>query len=286
MNSKKALGGLGFVIAMAVIGCGGGGGGTGGTGLTAGTTATTATTSGDTSGGGSKIPTAQTKSRVDSNLSAYLLSVVGSSFTAFGPKTHAVGAFYDVALGLWGTVQISPSGLLESLYVDQGKTTPAGSLKYTVNEVAFVFTGPIEVNAGRYAGLTGNYFEAIQSDGFNGSINYGMPDGSTVVTSFAVQNDDFGHIFGTATAGVALAGDYTQNQQVTYNTDGSSKVTTLDGNMYRSTFNFAADLSGTGQITGSDPGLPATVTWNGSGNGTVKFADNSTLVFTGWHLEI
>jgi len=267
------------MTALVVLGCGGSGGGPVTTSTTSGDT------SGDTSGGGSKVPTAKTKSDVQQNIAAYQQSAVNDSFVGYGAKLQSPGGnFFDVPLGLYATIKVSPSGTHENLYTDAARTVSAGSLSYTINEVAFTYSGPIVVSGGPYSGLNGVYFAAIQTDGYNGSINYTTASGATVVSSFNVKYDDFGGITGTSAIGLALPGDYTQNQQVTHNADKTNIITSLDSNSCRTSIGIAVNDSGTGQITGSDPGLPATINWNSEGTGQVKFADGSVLAITNWVL--
>lgn len=275
-NLRKSLFAMAGMTALVVLGCGG----SGGAPITTG-----GDNGGDNGGGGSNVPTAKTKADVQKNITAYEQSAVNDSFVGYGSKLQSPGGnFYDVPLGLYATIKVSPSGTNEKLFTDAERTIPAGSLQYTINEVAFTYSGPITVTGGKYSGLNGVYFEAIQSDGYNGSINYTTALGGTIVSSFAVKYDDFGAITGTSTIGVALAGDYTQNQQVTYNADKTSNITSLDSNSCRTTIGIGTNDSGTGQITGADPGLPATINWNSDGTGQVKFADGSVLAITNWVL--
>lgn len=274
---RRSLVAVAGLAALVAFGCGGGRAGS-----------TNGSTNGNTNGGttsGDKTPTAKTKADVGQNVKALGDSVVSSSLFGFGSKITAPdGEFYDPRLGLYALVHISPSGISEHLFTDSARTNAAGSMIYTINEAAGTFTGPIDVQAGKYAGLSGVYFEAVQPDGFNGNINYSTADGTTVVVTYAVTRDEFGRISGAGTAGVAFS-DYTQNQQVTYNIGESYSLTTLDSLQCRMTLNVNSDGSGSGRITGSDPGLPAVLDWNADGSGTIVYANNSTQSFTHWTLQ-
>jgi len=45
---------------------------------------------------------------------------------------------------------------------------------------------------------------------------------------------------------------------------------------------YRADRSGTGTVTGDDILLPATITWDADGNGSITFADQVKVSFTGF----
>lgn len=272
-RSIVVVAGLGTLIAF---GCGGGGASSNGN--------TNGNTDGGTTGG-DKTPTAKTKSDVAQNLAAYGDGAVSSSFFAFGSKLTAPGGqFYDARLALFGSMRVSPSGISELLFTDAARLNAAGSLNYSINEAARTVSGPINVTSGPYAGANGTFFEAVQTDGYNGNVNYSTADGATIVDQFAITRDELGRVSGTGNVGVAL-GDYTQNQQVTYNIGESSSFTTLDSLECRMTLAVGSDGSGTGRITGSDPGLPANLSWNASGSGTVTYANNSSQTFTHWSLQ-
>jgi len=249
--------------AFVLVGCGGGGGG----------------------GSAGSAPNAKTASDVSSHVLGYGQSIISTSFAAYGPKFQSHGvAFFDNALGLWVTLRLGGSKLEEFFWQDQGETTSAGSLTYDTVDVTQSQSGTMSVTLGRCAGLTGTFNQTLQTGGYNGNINYSIPNVSTVVSTFTLASDGKGNISGTATNAVALQSGYTQNEQVVTNLNGSMKMTTTDSNSCSSVFFFAADLSGSGKITGSDPGLPATVAWNQVGTGTVKYANGSTVGFTGWKL--
>jgi len=251
------------MVMVALIGCGGGGG--------------------NASGG--SAPTSKTLSDVASHLFGYGQSIVSTSFSVHGPKMQSHGvAFFDSALGLWATVRLGSSDFYEALYEDESTTVPAGDLNYATVDITQSQSGSISVTLGRCAGLTGTFNQALQPNGYNGNINYSIPNVSSVVSTFTLNLSGSGVLTGTSTNAVALQSGYTQNEKIVNNADGSLTVTTSDGNSCQSVFNFAADLSGTGKITGSDPGLPAVVSWNSTGVGSVTYADGTAGSFSAWQL--
>jgi hypothetical protein len=267
----KFLGTL--VLAAIGVGCGGGGGGS----------------SSSTGGTGTTQLNPTTKKDVGNLIAGYSQGLAGTSFRSYGPKLFTnSAAFYDSILGLYATAQLSPEGLLEKLFTTQQMTTSAGTLKYTLVEANFTTGGTISVTAGKYSGLTGTYNQTTEFDpdgtiGYEGTISYSQPNVSTGVSNvFTVTLGTSGASSGTATVAVALASGYTQTEKFTYNLDGTMVITTTDPSGLKSSFNFAADFSGKGTITGNDAGLPASVTWDANGTGTIKFANGLTEPVTDW----
>ncbi len=58
---------------------------------------------------------------------------------------------------------------------------------------------------------------------------------------------------------------------------GGSRVESSDGD--KAEYQFSANGSGHGTISGKDPGMPVTVSWDGSGNVLVRYADGTTESF-------
>src|SRR4051812_41625327 len=107
---KHTLVSVAFLAALIAFGCGGGGGNG---------SLSTGTDTGNATGGTTgvdKIPTAKTKADVSQNIAGYGEASVSPSFFGFGDKMRAVGGmFFDNPLGLYATVRISPSGIVENL---------------------------------------------------------------------------------------------------------------------------------------------------------------------------
>lgn len=259
MTVRRALGLSIFVL---VLGCGGGG------------------------GSKSSSPTAKTKSDVGSHLFAYGQSIVSTSFAAYGPKFQNHGLpYYDIPLGLWAQIRLGSSNFQENLFVDQGETTPAGNLFYQTHDATMSQNGTITISAGRFNGLTGTLNQTLTGGGYNGTISYTMPNVATVACQFALVSDGNGGAFGTGTNAIALQSGYTQNEKIQYKDGGTLVMTTTDSLGCSSAFNFTPNTSGSGRITGSDPGLPASLKWDTSGSGTITYADGSTGTFTSYQLS-
>ena len=262
-----------FVVLGATIlvqGCGGGGGG--------GSSTTTTSTG--------IHPSAKTTSDVSSLLSGYGLTIVCNSFTGYGPRLQTHGSeLFDSNLGLWYKIIIAPDGTFEKMFQDQAETIPAGSLSYTVNDAAQTMGGDFSVTGGLYAGLTGTYLQSVQSAGSNGSISFAIPNIGTTDSQFEISIDSTGAISGASTVGVALQSGYLQTEVVNFFANGFSSSSTTDSNGIKSAFNFTNTFSGSGTITGSDPGLPATLSWGVGGNGVLTYKDGSNVNIINWQLN-
>ena len=68
----------------------------------------------------------------------------------------------------------------------------------------------------------------------------------------------------------------------TFAADGTSRVTYDSQSEFQYTLEYRADRSGTGTVTGDDILLPATITWDADGNGSITFADQVKVSFTGF----
>ena len=252
---------------ISLAGCGGGG--------TSGSSGTIA----------DKVPSAKTKADVASHLAAYSQGVVSYSFLSYGPKMKTLGTvFFDNGLGLYAKIRLGASVLFEGLYQDQELSLPAGNLNYNTFDVTHSQSGDITVTQGLYAGLTGTYTSARQTSGQSGNINFNMPGVADTVCQFVVQFDSNGNMYGTATTAVAMQTGSSQTEQVTYNADGTTLIAGSDANKCKSSLKFTKTLSGGGTISGTDPGLPAKLTWNSAGSGQITYADGSTAAFTNWKL--
>ena len=201
----------------------------------------------------------------------------------FGPKVKTHGLpYFDSVLNLWVVVRLAPSGMFETMYVDRDRTQPAGNLTYLTDESNFTLSGSLAVTAGPFAGISGTYNQTVVASGTSGNMSYSLPAGATTSLQFSYKNDAAGAIYGTATVGIAFPDGYAQSQSVTLSPSGALTVRASDSNNLKSTFHFRSGYSGTGLISGSEPGLPARVTWDANGVGLFKFADGSTSPISGW----
>lgn len=273
---KVALPALLIISGHFGAGCGGGGGGS---------TTSTATATTSTGGTLTNVPSTKTKADVAENFTAYGEAEACPSFIPAGKVTATGGHYFDVALGLYGTLVEAPSQIRDLLFVDSGRTQLGGEFEYNVNEIAKTSSGSISITSGRFSGLTGTFFQALQTNGFEGSLTLTFENGALIDNQFVEVANSSNQETGSATIGISLPGGYSQTELATYNPDGSMTLTSTDGASCRGSLSFAADLSGTATITGTDPGLPATATWNSQGTGQVRFADGSLYNLSTWQLQ-
>jgi len=235
-------------------------------------------------------PTSTTRNHVAQHLSAYGQELAGMTFTPFGPAAQAPaarissGPYYSSTLGLWVQLSVSATTFTETFYQDKAETEPAGNATYTLDIETKTLSGKISITKGPYAGLTGAYSQTLTSNGTDGNYSFTLPSGATVTCNFQVTIGSNGAPSGTSTQTVTLTNGYSIKSTVIYNSNRSFKITATDSNGYQGALNFASDLSGTGTISGPDPGLPATIVWNSVGTGQVTFANGLVVPFTNWQL--
>lgn len=209
--------------------------------------------------------------------------LAGMNFTTFGPEVRVgSGPYYSSTLGLWVSLSVSGTTFTETFYQDQAKTVPAGSATYTLNLETQTLSGGVTITKGPYAGLQGTYSQTVTSDGASGNYSFTLPSGTTVVSQFQVTLGNGSVPSGTSTDSITYANGYSVHATITYNSDKTFRVVASDSNGFQGSFNFAADLSGTGTIDGPLPGLPASVAWNSAGTGQVTFSNGLVVSFTGW----
>jgi len=262
------------VIATTILGAGCGGAGSSDTGSGTGTNP-----------GGGSAPTSTTQANLAKHLGVYSQALAAINLTTFAPGNHHPGGpYYSSPLGLWYSVSISSSTFTETFFQDQAETEPAGSATYTLDIATKTLSGTVSITQGPYAGLSGTYSQTVTKNGTAGNYNVNLPNGTIVSCQFTVSLNASGVPSGTATQSVTFPDGYSLSSTITYRSDHTFQIMASDSNGYSSVFNFAADLSGNGKISGPDPGLPAKLIWNSAGTGTVTFANGLTVPFTNWQL--
>jgi len=231
---------------------------------------------------GGTAPTAQTKANIGTHLTNAGTGLLVNSFTAFSAAAPiAGGPVYDSRLGLWVVTTITLTTYTRTFYQDKAETEPAGSAVYTLDVSTKTLSGAITITKGNYAGLSGTYSATKSGSVISGNESVTLPSGTTVISQFSITLSGLTSS-GTLTETVTQPGGYSETSTVTRNSNGTFQIKASDSNGYSSTLNFNADYSGTGTVSGPDPGLPATVKWNSVGTGTVTFSDGVTLNFTNW----
>lgn len=191
--------------------------------------------------------------------------------------------YYDEWLQLWVDVKMTPDMYRQDMYIDEAKTEPAGFAEsimpsdWTVFPI--VFSHRYRFDKGPLAVASGDYITESEADGtFRSKYESRSGDGTVDKgSSTYVAEGDF-----TYTSSTTLASGQWSKYTGTYRMDGSgsSLVETSDG--FKSTFEFYADGSGKARIEGSDPLLPATITWDIEGNVEIRYADGSVEKYNRW----
>jgi hypothetical protein len=178
----------------------------------------------------------------------------------------------------------SPAGSSYLLYEDKDKTKPAGSISSSWPTDWTVFPQTYKNNYRFTAGfLKGSYgfSENTTNEGWSGSSKYenvyadGWKDKGE--SNWSGRGDSSWY----SKTESADAKDWTETA-ASWRSDGAggSRMTTSDG--YSAIFTHSSDGSGRGTISGSEPGLPATFTWDNLGNVTIRYADGTIERFNRW----
>ncbi len=262
--------GLAMLGAALLGGCGGGGG--------------------SSPTGNSIAPTSTTKANTATHLGTFGLMQAGVTLSPFGKglpvpaRPTQVGPVYEPAIQLWMSATASGTTLTQSFFVDKAETQPAGTAVYVLDTSTKTLTGTFDLTAGPESGLTGTFSQTLAKNGTTGTYAFTLPSGDSVSCSFTVTISALGIPTGTGTETVTEANGYSETATVTYHSNGSTTIHVSDNHGYTSTVNIAASGAGSGTLSGPDPGLPAVIVWDSSGNGTVTFANLLTLSFTNWQL--
>lgn len=184
--------------------------------------------------------------------------------------------YYDYYLELWVAVTDTPSTITYALFSDEAKTKSAGSIVTTqpTDYATFpqVYDSSYSFTAGYLAGSHGTSKNTTNANGsFSGSYDNVYSDGWS----------DKGQSNGSATGDFSWQSrtdspvkEWTQGAG-TFRSDGSggTRFSTSEG--YAADYTYNKDGSGQGHISGSDPGMPVTITWDAFGNTTIKYADGT-----------
>jgi hypothetical protein len=165
-------------------------------------------------------------------------------------------------------------------FVDQEATQPAGFVeKRSINETES--QGILEITKGKFAGKRQTSSSRYAPPELTFSFEGSEADGSRQTGNgvYLINTDEFSGEYNSVTVdpqGVS------RSYRVTYATDGTSRVTYDSPSLLQYTLDFKADRSGTGTVTGNSAQLPATISWDTDGNGSIVFADGDRVEFTGF----
>jgi hypothetical protein len=190
--------------------------------------------------------------------------------------------YFDEFLGLWVDIQDTATQSTYTLYVDEAKTQPAGSIVTTIpsgTTYPQTFASTYNFTAGVLAGSHGSYQTTVNQDG-SGSSSY--------TDTYTDGSKDSGQSSWTVAGGFTWTDQSTDSTgaQTTssgaFHSDGSGAThsTTSDG--YTIDYTYNADGTGSGKISGPAAGLPANITSDVYGDITITYADGTVDSIPGW----
>jgi len=198
----------------------------------------------------------------------------GSGGTNGGGGEPGPSFYYDEYLGLWVDMTSTESSYTVALYEDEAKTSPAGSFQSTFpsgwDSYPYSLTSTFSITAGNLAGAHGQYSMVIESEekGHSTFESVWPKIGSdTGETSWDGGSSDWKYESHVGPLWWKGAGGFSS--------DGSGSSSFSDSAGYAATYVYRSNGSGSGRITGPDPGLPATITWTSSGHVKIVYADGS-----------
>lgn len=200
-----------------------------------------------------------------------------------GPVDPAPSFYYDYYLGLWVDVVSTSSTMTYRLYEDEAKTQPAGSIDTIQpadwNTFPQVFESTYSFTAGFSAGSHGHSKNVTNAD-YSSTSEYDntYPDGWT--DSGNSRYDAQGN--STWTSRTETGNGQWSESSGSFRADGSGGTRTRTSDGYEATYVYNRDGTGHGRITGNDPGLPVTISWDAYGNTTTTYADGTIEHTPGW----
>jgi len=195
-------------------------------------------------------------------------------------KRNTQEPVFDQEYELWSVYTFDGTLSRINYFVDQAVTQPAGfqEKSATVESDGTVRTNAsLEITSGKYAGLTHTITATFLAQVFTFTFDGKQPDGSRQVGT-GTFTDGVGEYNTVETEANGVQRSY----RATFAADGSSRVTYDSPSLFQYTLEFKADRSGSGTVTGNNILLPATITWDTEGNGSITFADLAKVDFTGF----
>jgi hypothetical protein len=190
--------------------------------------------------------------------------------------------YYDDYLGLWVDIADTPTSSAFTLYEDEAKTKPAGSIVTTFptgDTFPQIFASTYSFTAGSQAGSHGDYNNTVNQDrsGSSSYLDVYMDGGKDQGSSHWTTGGDYTWTGRTDNADKSYA-----SMTGTFHADGSGAMHSEGSDGYVSDYTYRADGSGHAHISGPFPGLPVTITWDAQGNTTILYADGSSDFIPGW----
>jgi hypothetical protein len=189
-------------------------------------------------------------------------------------------AFYNEFYELW----VLPVEGGEDFFIDAALTQPAGKRRYfytTGEQGQFTKGSTVEITAGPQKGYTETINVIVDSTGLRYEFQGTSPEfgpfstiGSSINGVTSIKN------------GFRDAQGNTRYYDIEYRSDSTTKVRYNNDKLFNIELSYTSEGTGTGTVTGSSELLPATVTWDRDGTGTITFKDGSTQSFTDFRFDI
>lgn len=235
------------------------------------------TGSGTSGGGGFGVP----------SMGGFLRNFNGGSARPMGGSTGGTnggttgsggfdGFYFDPFLKLWVDCTFTETAYTCLFYEDEAKQHPAGHVtsNFTGEWSTYPqsYSSSYEYTAGFFAGAHGTY-ECSQPTSSEGTMSYEdvFSDGS--LDSGESSWGDKGSQF--QAAWTATDGSWFHDNGA-WSNDGSGTYHCETSDGWTGTWTFNADGSGSAELAGPDPRLPATLVWTSAGHFTITYVDGST----------
>jgi len=189
-------------------------------------------------------------------------------------------AVYNEFYELW----VLPVDGGEDFFADAALTQPAGKMRYVSTsgeQGQFSKSSTVEITAGPQKGYNVTYSVIFDSNGLRYEFQGTSPEfgpfstvGSSVNGVTKIKNgfrDEQGNL---------------RYYDIEYGLEGATTVRYNNDKLFNLALNYIGDGSGTGTVTGSSELLPATITWDQTGSGTITFKDGSTQSFSNYRFEL
>ncbi len=183
--------------------------------------------------------------------------------------------YFDPYFGLWSLTTGDINQYATTYYLDEALTQEAGTglSTWSSTEESTEGSSEIRILAGPTAGYTQTSTYRYSATDFSGEYSSQVVHPSLGTSTDVGQWDGLGN--GT------YSSRWSKDNQETeftgcYSADGSWQTTNSQSDGFRFTLTGLADGSGSGEMVGPDPLLPATIVWDAEGNGTITWADGST----------
>jgi hypothetical protein len=193
------------------------------------------------------------------------------------------GFYYDYYLELWVEMVTSATEFRINYYIDEAKTQPAGySLsKQPADWTVFPQTSTYDYQftAGTLKGSHGKSDTTIKAD-YAGDTSYenvyadGWKDTG--------KSTWFPNGASTWISRTDMADGQWIESTGSFRPDGTGNTRTKLSSGYEANYTYNADGSGSGKITGPDPLLPVTMTWNYCGDTKIVYANGTVEEIQGW----